>query len=63
MAATQETPETRSLTVRDVARRLNVSKPHVYRLASEGVLPAFRVGRAVRVDADELAAWLREQKR
>lgn len=48
-----------------VAERLNVSKDSVYRWARDGVLPAaliLRVGRSVRIDADALRDWLRQQR-
>jgi len=32
----------------------------VYRLAKEGRLPVFRIGRMLRFDADELEKWIRE---
>lgn len=50
------------LAVGAVAERLSVSKPTVYRLISAGVLPALRIGNALRVDACELELWLRESK-
>jgi excisionase family DNA binding protein len=49
------------LTVAQVARRLNVSKPTVYRRIYEGRLPALRIGEDVgplRVDEAELKRWL-----
>lgn len=51
----------RLLTVGEAAERLNVSKPTVYRRVAQGSLPALRVGDGygpVRVDEDELEAWL-----
>jgi excisionase family DNA binding protein len=42
----------------DVASLLNVSKRTVYRLRRSGVLPAIRIGRAVRIPADALAQFL-----
>jgi len=49
----QETHESRLLSVAQVARRLNVSRPTVYRRIYEGQLPALRIGEQggpVRVD-------------
>jgi excisionase family DNA binding protein len=57
-AATYETP---LLTVPEVAERLRVSRPTVYRRIRAGEIPAIRVGNtsgALRVPADELDAWL-----
>jgi excisionase family DNA binding protein len=57
MPGTRATPKL--LAVGAVAERLNVSKPTVYRLISAGVIPALRIGNALRVDACELELWLR----
>lgn len=57
----QETRESNLLTVAQVARRLNVSKPTLYRRISEGQIPALRIGEQIGplgVPADELEAWL-----
>ena len=51
------------LSVRDVAARLAVSELTVRRLIEAGSLPAVRVGRQLRIDPDELEAFLREGKR
>jgi putative molybdopterin biosynthesis protein len=47
------------LTVREAATRLAVSERTVYRLATRGDLPTFRVGRAVRIDAEALERAVR----
>jgi excisionase family DNA binding protein len=49
---------TRFLTVREVAAALRVSNMTVYRLVSAGDLPAVRVGRSVRLRADEVDQYL-----
>jgi excisionase family DNA binding protein len=57
----QEARESNLLSVAQVARRLNVSRPTVYRRIWEGQLPALRIGENVgplRVDEAELEAWL-----
>jgi excisionase family DNA binding protein len=46
------------LNVRSVADRLSVSEKTVRRLIESGRLPAVRVGGQVRIDPDELEAWL-----
>jgi excisionase family DNA binding protein len=48
------------LTVADAARRLNGSRPTIYRRISEGSLPALRIGTGgpLRIDAVELECWL-----
>lgn len=49
------------LTVREVAAYLRLSQAKVYRLAKEGVLPVFRIGRAWRFRKDLLDEWLVRQ--
>jgi excisionase family DNA binding protein len=58
-----QTDETRGrlLTVDQVAERLAVSRALVYRLISDGTLPAVQLngrGSTLRVAAHELEAWL-----
>lgn len=58
--STVETPA-RLLTLPEVAARLAVSRATVYRMVHDGRLPTVQLGGAgasLRVDADELAAWL-----
>lgn len=49
------------LTVRDVAGYLRLSQAKVYRLAREGSLPVFRIGKAWRFRKDLLDEWLVQQ--
>jgi len=46
------------LTVADVARQLQVSRPTVHRLKASGKLPAVRFGRSVRFRPDDVAALI-----
>jgi len=46
------------LTVRDVATYLRLSQAKVYRLAREGCVPAFRLGRSWRFRKDLIDAWM-----
>lgn len=46
------------LTVRDVATYLRLSQAKVYRLAREGGVPAFRLGRSWRFRKDLIDAWM-----
>jgi excisionase family DNA binding protein len=46
------------LTVADVARRLGVSRRVAYELCQDGEINAFKVGRAIRVRPEELAAYI-----
>jgi excisionase family DNA binding protein len=48
----------RLLPVRDVADRLAVSEKTIYRMISAGEPPALHVRGQIRVDPDQLAAWL-----
>jgi excisionase family DNA binding protein len=50
-----------ALTADDVARLLSVSKVMVYKLASQGKIPAFRIGMSLRFDPHSVANWLREK--
>ncbi len=51
------------LKVSDVARRLNLSQSKVYELIDARVLPHYRIGGAIRVSEEQLAAFLDEKKR
>ena len=46
------------LTLTEVAELLQVHPITVYRLIKAGKLPAFRIGRVLRFDADQLENWL-----
>jgi excisionase family DNA binding protein len=51
----------RLLTVGEVAKKLQVSKPTVYRLIQNGHLPALQLagpGSTLRIAVHELEAWL-----
>ena len=48
----------RTLCVADVMSILNLSKNTVYKLAREGVLPSYRVGRQIRFSYDDVMAHL-----
>jgi excisionase family DNA binding protein len=50
-----------SLTVAQVAKALNVSQRHVYKLVAENQIPHFRIGDAVRFDSKIIVGWLDEQ--
>ena len=39
----------RYLTVAEVARKLNLSRSHIYRCIQSGTIPSIRLGRALRV--------------
>lgn len=46
------------MAVAEVAAYLRVSKMSVYRLIGDRVLPAFRIGRAYRIDKADLASYV-----
>ena len=46
------------MTVRDVASYLRLSEAKVYRLAKEGCVPSFRLGKSWRFRRDLLDDWI-----
>jgi len=50
------------LTLEEAAKHLKIGKSTIYRLAREGDLPAHRMGRVWRFDAEELDQWLKTGK-
>jgi excisionase family DNA binding protein len=50
--------EVKYLTVNEVAVALRVSNMTVYRLVSAGQIPAVKIGRSVRLRADDVDAYL-----
>ncbi|QJC50484.1 helix-turn-helix transcriptional regulator [Paenibacillus albicereus] len=51
-----------SYTTEEIARLLKISKLTVYDLIKKGALPAYRVGKQMRVDASDLEAYKRRAK-
>lgn len=51
--------------VHDVAKRLNMSEPHLYRVCADpnSGLPVIRLGRSLRFDPEAVEQWLRESTR
>ncbi|MDA0810705.1 MAG: helix-turn-helix domain-containing protein [Planctomycetota bacterium] len=64
MITTNESPTTLTplLTVRETADVLRVSERTLWTLTNSGELPSVRVGRSVRYDQNDLAAWIRSRK-
>ena len=54
---------TQLLTINEVARREAVSARTVRRQIENGDLPYYRIGRAIRVSEEDLAAMLKRAKR
>ena len=50
------------LTVREVADFLKVTERTIYRLATEGQIPSFKVGGSWRFQRSNLIQWMNEQK-
>ncbi|MGA3221466.1 MAG: helix-turn-helix domain-containing protein [Acidimicrobiales bacterium] len=50
------------LTMDQLAERLGVTHRHVRRLVTERRVPFLRVGRFIRFDAAEIAAWLNSSR-
>lgn len=49
------------LTVKEVADYLKVNERTIYRLATNGDLPAFRVGSSWRFRQNQIDTWITEQ--
>ena len=49
------------LTVREVAEFLKVTERTIYRLATEGQIPSFKVGGSWRFQRTDLIQWMNEQ--
>lgn len=58
MEQSRDESSVRFLTVGEVAVALRVSNMTVYRLVSAGEIPAVKVGRSVRLRADDVDAYL-----
>ena len=51
-----------ALTVQEVADLLGVSDKHIYEMIADGRLPAFHVGKSIRLDPQDIADWLRAKR-
>lgn len=51
-----------ALKVNELANILQVTPQHIYRLASQGLIPCFRIEGAIRLDPQELAIWLQSKQ-
>lgn len=49
------------LRVDEVAALLKFGRTKVYQLVADGELPAVRIGKALRISAEALQVWIREQ--
>lgn len=53
---------TKLLTAKDVAERLSISKAKAFTLLNEGILPAIHIGRNIRVEEQDLEAYILNNK-
>jgi excisionase family DNA binding protein len=51
-----------ALKVNELAEILQVTPQHLYRLASDGLIPCFRIAGAIRFDPHDIAEWLRSRQ-
>jgi excisionase family DNA binding protein len=51
-----------ALKVNELAKMLQVTPQHIYRLASAGPIPCFRIEGAIRLDPHEVAEWLKSRQ-
>jgi excisionase family DNA binding protein len=58
-----ETAERLLLRIPEAAQRLGLGRSTVYELIQDGQLPVIRIGKAVRIPASRLAAWVESQAR
>ena len=54
--------ETMSYTPEEVAKLLKVTRFTVYEMIKRGDFPAYRIGRKMRIEADDLAAYIKKSK-
>lgn len=51
------------LTIKELAQYLKLAEKTAYRLASDGMLPGFKVGGAWRFRKTEVDRWIKSQER
>lgn len=56
--AARPTPQKRAYKVKDVAIALDISSSKAYELIATREIPSFKVGTAIRVNVDDLDAWI-----
>jgi excisionase family DNA binding protein len=55
--------ETRLLSVRDVARMMDISTRTVYELVSRNQIPSIRIGSIIRCDVRDIQRWIKYHRR
>ncbi len=48
---------------KEVAEVLGLGRTKIYELIASGIIPSVRIGRSVRVPAEELRTWINNLKR
>ncbi|HVF73954.1 MAG TPA: helix-turn-helix domain-containing protein [Acidimicrobiales bacterium] len=51
-------PESRWLSTAEASERLGVTLRTLYRLVDEGRLPAYKIGRVIRIKEDDVASFI-----
>ena len=51
------------ITIKEVAAYLKLKEKTVYKLAAEGVIPAFKVGGSWRFSQTDIESWVEDQKK
>ena len=51
------------VTAKEVSQHLKLSDSTIYKLASGGSLPGFRIGDSWRFDLDEIVAFIKKRKK
>jgi excisionase family DNA binding protein len=50
------------MTIKEVSEYLKLAEKTAYRLASQGKMPAFKIGGSWRFDKADIDKWIEEQK-
>lgn len=58
-----EAPQDGAVTIKAAAQSLGVSKAHIYQQARAGAIKVLRIGRSVRIPAQELESFRRKRMR
>ena len=53
---------TQIMTIKEVSEYLKLAEKTAYRLASQGKMPAFKIGGSWRFDKADIDKWIEEQK-
>jgi len=59
---TQRQAPAQLMTIPQVIEALQLGRTRVWELVASGELPSVRIGRSVRVDAEDLERWIADRK-